>query len=356
MKLAFSVLAAACAFAAAPPVHAYVLKKTPSGSVVHWNAAEARLTVDPSVAGAEPRAREAIATAAGRWNAQSHGAPRIVVAAGEKAGEPGLDKVNGIFFRSTFAPAGGAIAVTVVSYEQSSGTILDADIVLTGRYSYSASEEIERDHYDLVHIVAHEQGHWLGLGDENQLPGVLMYSATKSGQTLRREPSDDDLAGVAAIYDGRTPSPAPATAYAGCNITGSRSTLAGGAFALFSLGLVLAARRRRAGLVAFALVSAGSAATVSSRAATSEGAPAAAPVRLAAEVIGHDTRWEGGLLRTEVRLRTTGGASSEELHVQMWGGSRDGITQEIGEEPVPIDGAHVRLLRAEGMASARIVR
>ncbi|NOU31140.1 MAG: matrixin family metalloprotease [Polyangiaceae bacterium] len=359
MKLVLSALAAACVLAATSSAHAYVLKKTPSGGVVHWNAAEATLLVDPSVDQAERRARDAIQKAADAWNAQDAQAPRIRVAPADSAHDPGFDKVNAIFYRRAFAPAGTAIAVTVVSYEQAGGTILDADIVLTGRYTYSASDEVERDHYDLVHVVGHEQGHWLGLGDENQLPGVLMFSATKSGQTLLRAPSDDDLAGVSAIYEGRTPTP-PASATTGCNAAGTGYNAAGLTSVLFGLGLVLAARRRRGTWLGVSMLGAVILTQgASARAATAEDTMAAETARadaLDAVVVGRTSSWEGGLLRTEVQARpaTCAAPCDREVHFQMWGGERDGIAQDVGEEPVPEPGLPVRLAR--GTWGVRLAR
>ncbi len=365
MKLALSALAAACALAATSSAHAYVLKKTPSGGIVHWNAVEATLLVDPSVDQAERRARDAIQKAADAWNAQDAQAPRIRVARADAPRDPGFDKVNAIFYRPTFAPAGTAIAVTVVSYEQAGGTILDADIVLTGRYTYSASDEVERDHYDLVHVVGHEQGHWLGLGDENQLPGVLMFSATKSGQTLLRAPSDDDLAGVSAIYEGRTPS-APAAATPGCST--ARTASGGLASALFGLGLVLAVRRRRGAWLAVSMLGLVTLAPgASAQAATVEGEDdiqgSVRTAALDAVVLGRTATWEGGLLRSEVRVRPSSCADAShspthecdrELHFQMWGGEKDGIVQQVGEASVPEPGLPVRLARgAWGLRLAR---
>ncbi len=363
MKLVLSALAAACALAATSSAHAYVLKKTPSGGVVHWNATEATLLVDPSVDQAERRARDAIQRAADAWNAQDAQAPRIRVAPADTAHDPGFDKVNAIFYRRAFAPAGTAIAVTVVSYEQAGGTILDADIVLTGRYAYSASDDVERDHYDLVHVVGHEQGHWLGLGDENQLPGVLMFSATKSGKTLLRAPSDDDLAGVSAIYEGRTPTP-PASATTGCSAAGTGYNAAGLGSVLFGLGLVLGARRRRGTWLAVSMLGAvtlgGPSGGTSARAATTEDATMAAEAAhadaLDAVVVGRTSSWEGGLLRTEVQARPASCAApcDREVHFQMWGGERDGIAQDVGEESVPEPGLPVRLAR--GTWGVRLAR
>ncbi len=357
MKLVLGALAAACAVAASSSAHAYVLKKTPSGSVVHWNAAEATLVVDPSVDQAERRARDAIQKAADAWNAQDAQAPRIRVKPSDTPHDPGFDKVNAIFFRPSFAPAGTAIAVTVVSYEQAGGTILDADIVLTGRYTYSASDEVERDHYDLVHVVGHEQGHWLGLGDENQLPSVLMFSATKSGQTLLRAPSDDDVAGVSAIYEGRTPTPSAAAP--GCSAATSGS--GGFAAALFGVGLVLAARRRRGAWLAVSMlglvtIAHGTPALAATPAEVPSGALDVDRDALDAVVEGRTATWEGGLLRSEVRARPARceAPCDREIHLQVWGGEKDGIAQDVGEDAVPEPGQAVRLVR--GTWGVRLVR
>lgn len=83
----------------------------------------------------------------------------------------------------------GALAVTVTTYVKKSGALLDADIVINGKHHSRVLEHAlpvvknAPGAYDLQNTLAHEVGHFLGLG-ENYGDGEATESHTRdwSGQ------------------------------------------------------------------------------------------------------------------------------------------------------------------------------
>jgi hypothetical protein len=145
-----------------------------------------------------------------------------------------------------------AVAMTAVLYEPSSGRILDADIQMNGwdgepgplqlpaasngwYFTCGAPAanpcttygEADCSYMDLQNTITHEAGHVLGLAHAG--PNTTMFSTTVVGETAKRDLSQDDVAGVCAIY------PEPS----GC------ATAGGGAGALGILLAAAALRRRK---------------------------------------------------------------------------------------------------------------
>src|SRR5690606_21498076 len=84
------------------------------------------------------RATEATISALSSWSG-SVGAPELEVAPHDETSptKAGFDQKNGVFFvRGGYAPAGRALAITVLTYDNRSGRILDADVIFNGAYSF----------------------------------------------------------------------------------------------------------------------------------------------------------------------------------------------------------------------------
>jgi MYXO-CTERM domain-containing protein len=150
-----------------------------------------------------------------------------------------VDGHNVVYFMADgYAEAGEALAVTLVSFDDATGEIIDADIVINGRYAFAVlaadctptSEDVaipndpveqttapyaygSAEPFDLVHVVAHETGHLLGLLDAVAEPNDLMFLYTSPHDAARRAPAPDDVAGLDALYStssqGCTMAPGP---------------------------------------------------------------------------------------------------------------------------------------------------
>ncbi|MBX3252404.1 MAG: matrixin family metalloprotease, partial [Myxococcales bacterium] len=226
---------AALLVSATGDAEAYAIKKTSRGELVHWEEPSVAYTLDPSLDRAVAQATEATVTSMASWSG-TVGAPELEVAAQDESSpkKPGFDQKNGVFYmKGGYTPAGRALAITVLTYDNASGRILDADIIFNGTYAFEVLEapgtpdlaheasataahpsntdgithdgEIatERSYdtvYDLHHVIAHELGHSLGMNDEMGRKDALMYRFSAPNDASIREPAADDIAGLAELY------------------------------------------------------------------------------------------------------------------------------------------------------------
>ncbi|MBX3187079.1 MAG: matrixin family metalloprotease [Labilithrix sp.] len=208
----------------ASAAHAYEVKRTTAGDVVRWSRPSVEWHVDASMQSIDGGER-AVVAALEAWSERS-GAPALVVASLHAELEPGFDGKNGVFF----APdglGGEALAVTILTFDDRTGAILDADIVLNGRYRFSAIDDVspaasgqDRPH-DLARAMAHEVGHALGLADEPRYEASLMYPV--AARAARSTPAKDDLQGLRVIYRSRQDDAADP----GCHVGSPRSGASG---------------------------------------------------------------------------------------------------------------------------------
>jgi hypothetical protein len=93
----------------------------------------------------------------------------------------------------------GTLASTTVTFSDS-GEILDADMALnSARHDFTVSDtDVETD---LVSIITHEAGHFLGIAHSPD-PDAVMYYSYATG-TLKRTLTADDISAVCAIYPPR---------------------------------------------------------------------------------------------------------------------------------------------------------
>jgi hypothetical protein len=380
-------MAVVCAMGAAaigtvsPGAEAFELKHTSANLPIRWTEPQVSYAIDPSVEGAIADGARAASTAVGAWNGAA-GTPTLSTVAGSPGGKPGLDGQNTILFAPDgFAPAHDALAVSIVSYEEKTGAVVDADIVLNGIYRFAvlASDATAKADvsfistdgasgagnatdgkvtFDLLHVMSHEVGHTLGLADERSDPSALMYALTQPGDASRRVPSSDDVHGVGALY-GDSPAPlAGAVGHAGCgqaSLAGPRTRPADawGALALAAVvGMWLAWRRNRKAALAMLPLAAAVVALVAA-----PGRALSAPhvsvllTDASALVTRVSTSNVGGLFETTVELTPTACRAKPcpaRMQAHAWGGTLGGITQRVGGEMVPSlgDAVDIAFIRA----------
>lgn len=371
---------------------AYGVKHARTGDVVRWEPTSVSFEVDPSVADVTDRAGDAVRAAAGEWSGLA-GAPAIRLTDAAAPEEAGYDKRNTIVFkRGGYAPAGRALAITVLTYDDTSGRILDADIVVNGAYTFAlpdghhapaigtrsvdteaigdaegedVAESVHRA-FDFQHVIAHELGHSLGLSDEVRLEDALMYRYSAPNMQLRRAPHDDDVAGLEQLYG-----PAPTSMSAsggGCggatvsprDPSRQASTLAF-AFAIGLLAFLMLRSGKRRGAAGMALVLSGSAFVLASlpaitRSARGEdvhGATGASLGHATARVLSTKVGVESGLLRTRASLEISTcrvASCPAKGEAAVWGGRAGGVVQIVGSHPLPEAGDDVEIEIAHARA------
>jgi len=109
-----------------------------------------------------------------------------------------------------FRPPSNALAVTLISFNASTGAITDADIFFNSQtFNWGIVGDAGTGNLiDIQNIATHEVGHLLGLDhsseeffeEDEALADATMYYASGAGETYRRDLKDDDMSGVRAIY------------------------------------------------------------------------------------------------------------------------------------------------------------
>lgn len=108
---------------------------------------------------------------------------------------------NIVLFRGDAWPHPGAedaVGLTTISSNERTGDILDADIEINGTAPLSSTDAVPPDRYDLLSVLTHEAGHFLGLA-HSMAPGATMQPVFSPGNDYRVL-TEDDIAGICAIY------------------------------------------------------------------------------------------------------------------------------------------------------------
>jgi hypothetical protein len=154
-----------------------------------------------------------------------------------------------------------ALALTTVWYNWRNGKIYDADTEVNGTLGSTNPEDPNyggritigepEDGADLPSIITHEAGHFLGLDHSPFHPEATMFTTYDPGSGNLRVLSEDDVAGICAVYPQDR---FPADGGCSCAVPSNTSTkaswfgLALGVCALFltrrARRLVASARRR----------------------------------------------------------------------------------------------------------------
>jgi len=236
----------------ASAAHGFALKQTAGGANVTWRRKEVRLDYDRSVL-EHPGLLAALDRALAVWR-DAPGAPLLVRGSAVRR-TPAVDGQNVVFVsEGPFERANGALAVTLMSYDERTGAILDADIVLNGAYNFEtlgdrkSTERRSAPAYDTARVLGHELGHVLGLDDELQDRSALMFLRTGTDSRLSAQLGDDDIEGVMVLY-----APVPSADSRGCAVRRtptmeagrSGSTWSDAMFVPVALAVMLLLRRRR---------------------------------------------------------------------------------------------------------------
>lgn len=238
---------------------AFELHHTDDGEPVHWGVSSVQVVVDEASAEAlGDGAREAIAAAFGAWlSVEGAELPEVHITVGpvdEIGYRSGAENHSTVrFVEGGHAPAGLALATTVISFDQA-GRILDADIVINGlpgrRFAVFAEADEDDDDderhdgaFDLQDVLTHEVGHFFGLAHNDGDGAATMFPDIAPGELSKRSLNQDDEAGLRALY---VPAAAPAAACAFGAEPRSRAPLALGLALVVAASLAARRSARRA--------------------------------------------------------------------------------------------------------------
>jgi MYXO-CTERM domain-containing protein len=355
---------------------AFDAKHTPNGTPVHWSATDIDFALSPTLDAAAPHARAAIARALSNWGGAG-GAPSLRTHAGDGSEHAAYDGQNVIFYaKDGYPAAGAALAITALTYEDTTGRIVDCDIVLNGEYKFAVLDDSDKADdedspistegggtvhghkpFDLIHVFAHEAGHALGLNDEPHQAAALMYPFSRPGDPSMRDPEPDDVAGVTTLYaahassasnsgsaasDASSGSSGSGNGAAGCAM--SPSSQAGSASFLLAAAVIALPLIRRRRAVRGVMIASGLFLTFAALPAGATTAPAFARSHALAEITATSTVVRDGLFTTDLTLATREchrDACPSESHVTVLGGHVAGLTQEIGGVAIPEVGQRI---------------
>jgi hypothetical protein len=376
----FAAAAASTVFLlSAATADAYVVKKTSSGELVHWESRDVNYSVDPSIEANVLHGGEAARLATTGWSG-AVGAPEMHLHDSDASSptKPGYDGKNGVFFMAGgYAPAGPALAITVLTYDNASGRILDADVIVNGAYTFSvldtpnqfvashiaprstdavshdAQDDAADDQvYDLLHVVAHEFGHSLGMNDELERHGSLMYKYTNADDASLRSPESDDIQGLAELYstklEGQGNGCGGATVSPKKPGTGASQAAMAAALGLLVF-LVIRARSDRRARIGFVTAAAAAAIALLPASGKDGGVAHASTLSTSAgaaraHVTGTQTSFEDGFVKTTYSLATTTcrtGSCPDTARGVAWGGTVGNIRQDFGGQYAPTTGDDV---------------
>ncbi len=115
----------------------------------------------------------------------------------------GSPNQNLIVFRETSWPyndAANTLGLTTVTFNADNGEIYDADMEINAsEHNLSISDQVPQNGFDLLSVITHEAGHFLGLAHATS-PTATMFASYRPGTINLRSLTPDDVAGLCAMY------------------------------------------------------------------------------------------------------------------------------------------------------------
>ena len=201
------------------------LKVTESGEFVRWHTGEVTLTLDPSLHEVGAGARESVLLGFDAWSAENPHLPRLSFDVSSAQRRPERDGVNLVSYGKIDAPGyRHALAITIAYSLPGTGEIIEADVIFNSRYRFGgepAGTEGDscRHSYDLQSVVAHEAGHFFGLGEDGDEAEATMYYKQGPCELHKRDLFETDVAAAGSVYAEPIAEEGPHKAGVSCSLS-----------------------------------------------------------------------------------------------------------------------------------------
>lgn len=173
---------------------AYVLSQTKNGTSVHWPAASTVLDLYVNSQNGQSLDDNTIQTIAASSLAQWNDIGNVTLRKNVTLNK-GQEEFNEIYFSTDphVFSGSGVIGITQVGFQETTGEIVEADILLNDNFTFSTTPS---DPSYLGNVITHEAGHFLGLGHGQVVGSTMFYSLTRGQYQV----NDDDKAGLYSLY------------------------------------------------------------------------------------------------------------------------------------------------------------
>jgi hypothetical protein len=359
------------------------------GAHVRWHKDAIDVVVDKTFL--DLAGPDVLGNAVNAWRATGATLPSVSTspASGRQIGyDPAAANENVVVFAPYgWTKANGALAVTVVTYDDATGSIVDADLLVNGGGRFFANFDHDESsggdpvsienpatassdapatipaqtpRFDVQSVVTHEIGHFLGLGDDQDDAMATMYARTAAGEIHKRLLTSTDATVITALY--AESSPLDAQSHSGCGGAHFAAARMPTGSAWLGVGTLVAAwiafavfhraRSRRARVWSGWLAALGTVAALSPPDLQRNVAPLAARHDATVRIVKAEPRRVDGIVETSLTLHVTtchvDRCPEEEQKFVVWGGKLDGTTQVVGPFAVPTLGAEVAVSLRDG--------
>ena len=187
------------------------------GLVLFWKGACVGYSVNGASSTTIPlaTATTVIDEAFNTWNAVACGAGTVGITTSnlgnvecsEVRYNPNGPNQNVILFRDDkwpYSDPNNTLGLTTVTFNADTGEIYDADMEINATAkNLSTSSTVPANGFDLLSVVIHEAGHFLGIAHATSATAT-MYASYKPGTATLRTLTPDDTAGACEIYPSAT--------------------------------------------------------------------------------------------------------------------------------------------------------
>jgi MYXO-CTERM domain-containing protein len=187
------------------------------GLVLFWKGACVGYSLNMNASATIPlaSATSVVDEAFNTWNAVSCPAGNVgittsdlgPVECNEVRYNPNGPNQNVIVFRDDkwpYSDPNNTLGLTTVTFNADTGEIYDADMELNATAkNLSITSTVPANGFDLLSVVTHEAGHFLGLAHATSSSST-MYASYRPGTSTLRTLTPDDVAGICEIYPTAT--------------------------------------------------------------------------------------------------------------------------------------------------------